>query len=117
MSPTIVLDASGKPVLTVGAAGGPRIITQVLLAVLRTIDLKLSLPEALAAPRFHHQWRPNLVSYERDLDSNVVEGLRSLGHNVEDDGTIARAQGVALESDGKFIGVADPRAGGKAAGL
>ncbi len=55
MSPTIVLDQGDKPVLTVGAAGGPKIITQVLLALIRTLDLGEDLPSAIAAPRIHHQ--------------------------------------------------------------
>jgi gamma-glutamyltranspeptidase/glutathione hydrolase len=117
MSPTIVLDKDGKPVLTVGAAGGPKIITQVLLAVVRTIDFGMPLPDALAGPRFHHQWRPNVITYERRMDRAIVEGLRDRGHNVEDIGTVGRTQAIARTSDGKLIGAADPRGNGKAAGL
>jgi gamma-glutamyltranspeptidase/glutathione hydrolase len=117
MSPTIVLDESGKPVLTLGAAGGPKIITQVILTIVRVIDFDQPLPEAVAGPRFHHQWRPNAVMYEKDLDANVVEGLRERGHNVEDVGSGGREQAIGLTAEGKLIGVADPRADGKAAGL
>jgi gamma-glutamyltranspeptidase/glutathione hydrolase len=117
MSPTIVLDETGKPVLTVGAAGGPKIITQVVLTIVRMIDFEKSLPEAMAGPRFHHQWRPNAVMFERELDENVVEGLRERGHNVENIGSGGRAQAIALDHEGKLIGVADPRAQGTAAGL
>ena len=58
MSPTIVLK-DGKPVMTVGAAGGPKIITQSLLAILRFIELDMPIDQALAKPRFHHQWSPD----------------------------------------------------------
>jgi len=116
MSPTIVLDSNGKPVLTVGAAGGPKIITQVLLAIIRTLDYQQSLPEAVEGRRFHHQWRPNCVSYEKGLDENVVEGLRDRGHNVEEAESGGRTQAIAVDATGKLIGVADPRSGGKAAG-
>jgi gamma-glutamyltranspeptidase/glutathione hydrolase len=121
MSPTIVLDKNGKPILTVGAAGGPKIITQVLLAIVRVLDFKQSLSEAIAEPRFHHQWRPNCVSYEKDLSPEIVEGLRERGHNVEvvENNALAgrgRTQAIAVTHDGKLQGVADPRSGGKAAG-
>jgi gamma-glutamyltranspeptidase/glutathione hydrolase len=117
MSPTIVLDENGKSVLTVGAAGGPKIITQVLLTIVRFFDFGEPLPEAVAGPRFHHQWRPNTVMFERDLDGNIVEGLRERGHNMEGLGSSGRTQAIALDAEGRFIGVADPRGNGKAAGL
>src|SRR5262249_7912403 len=83
MSPTIVLDKDGKPIMTVGAAGGPKIITQVVLAIIRVLDFGQSLSDAVEGKRFHHQWRPNLVSYEKGLTPEIVEGLRKRGHNVE----------------------------------
>jgi gamma-glutamyltranspeptidase / glutathione hydrolase len=116
MSPTIVLDSKGKPTMTVGAAGGPKIITQVALAIVRVIDFQQSLPDAVAGARFHHQWRPNVVSYEKELAPEIVEGLRRRGHNVEEVESAGRTQAIARSSDGKFVGVADPRGGGKAAG-
>jgi gamma-glutamyltranspeptidase/glutathione hydrolase len=116
MSPTIVLDKNGKPVMTVGAAGGPKIITQVLLAIVRVLDFDQPLPEAVENRRFHHQWRPNVVSYEKGLDAQIVEGLRKHGHNVEEIDSGGRTQAIAIARDGKLVGVADPRSGGKAAG-
>jgi gamma-glutamyltranspeptidase/glutathione hydrolase len=116
MSPTIVLDSAGKPVLTVGAAGGPKIITQVLLAIMRVLDYGQSLEDAVGGKRIHHQWRPNCVTYEDGLDEKIVEGLRKLGHNVEKIDSGGRTQAIALTDDGELIGVADPRTDGKAAG-
>jgi gamma-glutamyltranspeptidase / glutathione hydrolase len=117
MSPTIVLDESGKPMMTLGAAGGPKIITQVILTIVRVIDFGQPLSEAVAGPRFHHQWRPNAVMFEKNLDANLVEGLRERGHNVEYIGSGGREQAIGVTPDGKLIGVADPRAEGKAAGF
>ena len=116
MSPTIVLGKDGNPVMTVGAAGGPKIITQVLLAIVRVLDFDQPLPEAVESRRFHHQWRPNVVSYEKGLSPDVVEGLRKRGHNVEEIESGGRSQAIAVTRDGKLVGVADPRSGGKAAG-
>jgi gamma-glutamyltranspeptidase/glutathione hydrolase len=117
MSPTIVLDEGGKPIMTLGAAGGPKIITQVLLTIIRVIDFGESLPNAVAGPRIHHQWRPNVLMHERDVDAKLIESLRQRGHNVEDIGSGGREQAIGLTADGELIGVADPRADGKAAGL
>lgn len=116
MSPTIVLDSSGKPVLTVGAAGGPKIISQVVLTIVDVLDYGQSLPEAVEGRRFHHQWRPNVVSYEKGLKKEIVEELRERGHNVEELESAGRTQAIAVDSAGKLIGVADPRTAGKAAG-
>src|SRR5439155_9751119 len=60
MSPTIVLE-NGQPILTLGAAGGPTIITQVVQTLVRRLDLNLPLDQALAQPRIHHQWSPDAV--------------------------------------------------------
>jgi gamma-glutamyltranspeptidase/glutathione hydrolase len=116
MSPTIVLDAGGKPVLTVGAAGGPKIITQVVLAILRQIDLKQSLAAAVARPRIHHQWRPNAVTYEQGLDPTAIDGLGQRGHKLEAVTGAGRTKAIAVTSDGKLVGTSDPRGYGKAAG-
>lgn len=116
MSPTIVLDAKDTPALTVGAAGGPRIITQTLLTIIRTLDYCQPVAEAVEGRRFHHQWRPNCVMYEKGMDETMVEGLRELGHNVEQIEAAGRTQAIAVDEHGKLVGVADPRSGGKAAG-
>jgi gamma-glutamyltranspeptidase/glutathione hydrolase len=116
MSPTVVLDSSGKPVLTVGAAGGPKIITQVVLAILRQIDLEQSLADAVDRPRIHHQWRPNVVTYEKGLDESVIDGLRTRGHKLDEVTGAGRTQAIAATDNGKLIGTSDPRGYGKALG-
>jgi gamma-glutamyltranspeptidase/glutathione hydrolase len=116
MSPTIVLDPTGKPVLTLGAAGGPKIITQVVLAIVRHLDYGQPLPDAVVGPRFHHQWRPNRVSFEKDLATTHKDGLRARGHELEQLDSAGRTQAIALDPSGNLIGVSDPRGPGKAAG-
>jgi gamma-glutamyltranspeptidase/glutathione hydrolase len=116
MSPTIVLDKRGRPILTVGAAGGPKIITQVVLAIVRHLDFEKPLPEAVGAPRFHHQWRPNVVTYEKGLATGYVEGLRKRGYELEEIDSGGITQAIAVDRAGKFIGVSDPRGYGKAEG-
>ncbi|MGL4512630.1 MAG: gamma-glutamyltransferase [Lacipirellulaceae bacterium] len=114
MSPTIVLDERGEPSLTVGAAGGPRIISQVLLALVRRYDQGLSLDGAVAAPRFHHQWRPDSLGVEKALSPDTAAALAALGHKVERLDAAGVTQAIERLPDGGFVAVADPRVGGKA---
>ena len=115
MSPTIVLK-NGKPVMTVGAAGGPKIITQSLLAVLRFIELDMPIEQALKTPRFHHQWTPDRILVEKTMDQSIVDSLKSKGHKILKSGSVGVSQAIALDKDGNFRGVHDPRVPGKAAG-
>lgn len=116
MSPTIVLNARDEPVMTVGAAGGPKIITQVVLALIRTLDLQQDLAVAIAAPRIHHQWQPNSILIEEAMPPSIVDGLERLGHKVEMIDRSGVTQGIAVTSTGELVGVHDPRVPGQAAG-
>ncbi|MDB6022296.1 MAG: gamma-glutamyltransferase [Pedosphaera sp.] len=116
MSPTIVLK-NRQPILALGAAGGPTIISQVALALIDILDLDMSPEAAIAQPRLHHQWFPDLVAVEKDLPKALQKSLAERGHKIELRKSIGVTQIVGRTSDGKqFVGVADPRAGGKAAG-
>lgn len=81
MSPTLVLK-EGKPLISVGAAGGPTIITQVVQALVNVIDLDLPVQEALALPRVHHQWKPEFTMVEKTLPASVKKSLREKGHKL-----------------------------------
>lgn len=113
MSPTIVLDKRGVPVMTVGAAGGPKIITQVLNTTIRKLDLDQDLSAAVAAPRFHHQWEPDLVQIESTLDPTIVAGLKARGHKIRVLDANGITQAIGLDEEGGFIGVYDPRVPGE----
>jgi gamma-glutamyltranspeptidase/glutathione hydrolase len=115
MSPTLVLH-DGRPVMTVGAAGGPKIITQAVLAIVNHVDLGMSLPDAVATPRFHHQWSPDELVVEHTMDDALLPRLRRLGHKVREESSAGVTQAIAVTPEGKLIGVADPRVPGKAAG-
>jgi len=115
MSPTIVL-ADGRPVLAVGASGGPRIITGTLQVILNVLDYEMPLGEAVASPRLHHQWHPDEVyRNEYAADDPVVRGLASRGHKIADRRRGAVVQAIRIESD-RLIGASDPRKGGVPAG-
>lgn len=115
MSPTIVL-RGGEPILTLGAAGGPTIINQVLLGILRRIDLEQDLETALAAPRFHHQWRPKALKIENRFSPELLDSLKRRGHALSIVKGIGVTQAIDRDPSGKFRGVHDPRVPGSAAG-
>lgn len=117
MSPTVVLK-DGKPILSVGAAGGPTIITQTLLAIIHTVDFGRSPSAALAQPRFHHQWSPDEVRIEKSLATLVGAELRRRGHRLKEVDALGACQAVGRDVDGTgFTGAHDPRIpNGKAAG-
>ena len=114
MTPTIVLK-DGKPILTVGAAGGPKIITAVLMSLVRRLDFEQSLAEAVGSPRIHHQWVPDELTVEEKMPAEIVAKLESLGHRINKIPSGAVAQAIELDDKGQFIGVHDPRVQGKAA--
>ncbi len=116
MSPTIVLK-DGKPVLTLGAAGGPKIITQVVLGIVNYIDFGFSLEQSIARRRFHHQWRPNLLLVEAKFNPVLSRILAKRGHQVEFLSSAGITQGIAVKADGRLIGVADPRVPSSAMGF
>jgi len=117
MSPTLVLK-DGKPVMSVGAAGGPTIISQAVLAIINFIDFGMPIEQALAQPRFHHQWRPDELKIERGVGEGVLAELRRRGHRVVEVNSIGAAQGMDLgQAKGRLEAASDPRLEGKAAGF
>ncbi len=115
MSPTMVLK-DGKPIFAVGGAGGPTIISQAVLAIVRTIDFGTTPKAALAAPRFHHQWQPDELRVEQSLPTGVVKELEKRGHKVVRVATIGVSQAVGVSAKGGFDGASDPRVEGLAEG-
>jgi gamma-glutamyltranspeptidase/glutathione hydrolase len=112
MSPTIVL-RNGEPFLTVGAAGGPMIISQVLNVLVSVLDQGMSLKEAIAAPRFHHQWVPDRLMVEETFPQKERAQLEAKGHEVKVLSYMGITNGVHF--DGSFIGESEPRIQGAAA--
>lgn len=113
MSPTIVL-RDGHPILSIGAAGGPTIISQTVLNLVAVLDLGLPLDAALAQPHFHHQWQPDELRLEARVSDTVREFLTKLGHHLDPVKNIGAANGVAW-SDGTFTAASEPRVPSEAA--
>ena len=116
MSPTIVLK-DGQPMLTVGAAGGPKIFTSVVLGISRIVDLEMSPREAIEEPRFHHQWSPDRLYLERTNEPELLNRMKQLGHTVYSTSSAGISQMIYRDPEsGRFMGVSDPRTAGKASG-
>lgn len=118
MSPTIVLKGD-QPILTVGAAGGPRIISSTLLTIVRHLEFGWPLEKALGEQRFHHQWVPGELTIEEGFDAEQSRQLEALGHKLKVSRRSAMAEAQAIRRDpqtGRFEGYADPRTAGTATG-
>jgi gamma-glutamyltranspeptidase/glutathione hydrolase len=117
MSPTIVL-RNGHPVLSLGAAGGPTIISQTVLTLLYVLDFEMPLEKALAQVRFHHQWQPDELRIERKAGEDVIRDLERRGHRVRVVEELGATQAVSFDDSKKrFAGAADPRSEGIAGGF
>jgi gamma-glutamyltranspeptidase/glutathione hydrolase len=116
MSPTIVLK-EGRPVLTLGGSGGPRIITSVLQVMLNVIRFDMPLEEAIAAVRLHHQWLPDEVYFDREPPSEVRKALEAAGQDISAKHKTGIVQAIHFLGDGTMVGASDPRKGGRPAGV
>ena len=119
MTPTIVLK-EGEPWLVTGSPGGSTIITTVLQVIVNAIDHGMDLGDAVAAPRFHHQWQPDRVIVEaHGISPDTRALLEAMGHENLIEMRWGRGIGDAnsvMRTPEGLAGVADPRNAGGAAG-
>lgn len=116
MSPTIVTK-NGKINMVLGAAGGPRIITSTLQSFLNRAVFDMRAQQATSAPRFHHQWLPDVLLFDDfGLSPDTQELLEAKGHRLFPYPAIGRAHNIFVEPDGLLTGGVDPRGDGFAAG-
>jgi len=118
MTPSIVLDSAGNLQMVVGTPGGPTIITSVTQVILNVLDQHMSLPDAVAAPRIHHQALPDQTYYERGgLSDATVHALEAMGHKMEQRRGTSGIIAAIAKTAGGWVGVADPRYAGGALGF
>jgi gamma-glutamyltranspeptidase/glutathione hydrolase len=109
MTPTIV-EQDGHPVLVLGSPGGPRITTAVLETLTGIIDFGLAPQQAVAAARFHHQWLPDTLYYERGgLPATVLAALTERGHRLVEQTPWGAVELIAIGPGRRLLGVNDPR--------
>ena len=116
MTPTI-LAKDGKTIMVTGSPGGRTIINTVLQTILNFVDFEMNIFDAVNAPRFHHQWLPDVIRIEKwGTTKDSAELLEQMGHKIAWRQTQGRAMGIAIDPETGFkMGAADPRSPNRAA--
>nr|NIO09266.1 gamma-glutamyltransferase [Deltaproteobacteria bacterium] len=91
MTPTIILDGD-RPILVVGASGGPRIISATVQTILNALDFAMPIKDAVAAPRIHHQWKPDQLRVEEGIPEATRESLQRRGHQIKSNRSVGTVQ-------------------------
>lgn len=110
MSPSIVA-RDGDLVAVVGSPGGRTIINTTLQLILNIVDFGMSIDEAVAARRVHHQWLPDRIRIESNgATAAAVQQLEEMGHTVQMGGQQGSANSVGVDRrTGEAVGAPDPR--------
>ena len=105
MTPTIVA-RDGNLLMVTGSPGGRTIINTILLTILNVVDFGMDAQQANDAARFHHQWLPDRIQFERGgFSTNTVQWLRSRGHTLSEAGSQGAAQIIVVNGDKLEAGV------------
>src|SRR5258708_29879171 len=103
MSPRMVVKDS-RPVFVLGSPGGPRIIAAVLETVTNLVDFALAPADAVAAARFHHQWLPDTLYYERGrFAPETLAGLVERGHRLTEQAPWGAVELIAIGPGGRLL--------------
>ncbi|MEE6251628.1 MAG: gamma-glutamyltransferase [Bdellovibrionota bacterium] len=85
MTPTIVENKDKSTRLVLGSPGGPRIISSILQVMYRNLVSGYDIDEAIQAPRFHHQFLPHKLYYEKNkVFPELIKDLKKKGHDLEE---------------------------------
>ena len=110
MTPAI-LAKEGRLFMVIGSPGGRTIINTVLQVILNVVDFGLNVQEAIDAPRFHHQWLPDQIRYERiGFSPDTLGLLRAKGHVLQEGSFQGVAEGIVVDAQqGLLEGGSDRR--------
>lgn len=119
MTPTIV-EKNGKLLMLLGSPGGSTIITSVLQTILNVYEFKMTMQQAVDAPRFHNQWLPDDIMVEPNkFDKITLQNLMSKGYSINEKfaPVLGKVDAILVQPDGKLEGGADYRGDDKAVGF
>jgi gamma-glutamyltranspeptidase/glutathione hydrolase len=108
MTPTIVLK-NGRPYMVVGTPGGTTIPTSVYQSIVDVVDFKLNANISVNSPKFHHQWLPESVAFEKNFPETTIKDLERLGYKAENWNQIGRTEMILIDDNGNIHAVADGR--------
>ena len=108
MTPTIVLK-NGKPYMVVGTPGGTTIPTSVYQSIVDVVDFKLNANISVNSPKFHHQWLPESVAFEKNFPETTIMELEKLGYKAERWKQIGRTEMILIDDIGNIHAVAEGR--------
>lgn len=114
MDPTIVT-RDGKLFLVVGAPGGSRITTGVMQVILDVLDFHMNPQDAVDLPRFHEQWKPDVLYMQKGFSDSTLAALKNMGYHIEPTGGVARVEAIVKEG-GILQGGTESGQNGKVAG-
>ena len=119
MTPTIV-EKNNDLYMVLGTPGGSTIITSVLQTILNVHEFKMTMQQAVNAPRFHHQWLPDVILFETTgFDKKITDKVASDGYKTHFDSSkiTSKVEGILILDNGKIEGGADKRGDDKAVGF
>jgi gamma-glutamyltranspeptidase/glutathione hydrolase len=117
MTPTLIFSSDGRPLIALGSPGGSTIINSVFNVALNLIDHRMTIQQAIDAPRVSVTGAGSAVSLEAGFPQQTVSGLAALGYSVSQS-TIGSVQAVVLDPPtGRQHGGADARREGTVIGL
>lgn len=108
MTPTIILK-NGRPYMVVGTPGGTTIPTSVYQSIVDVVDFKLNTNISVNAPKFHHQWLPETVAFEKNFPEATIKDLEKLGYKAERWDRIGKTEMITIDDNGTIHAVADGR--------
>jgi gamma-glutamyltranspeptidase/glutathione hydrolase len=113
----VIIEKDGKLFMVAGSPGGSTIPTSVFQVIINVIDHGMNIRQAVDTGRFHHQWLPDYISYEKNsLDSSTIMKLQGMGHELRERNAIGRVNAIMILPDGSKAAGADRRGNNSACG-